>query len=79
MQNNERIQQTDFHRVTTWAHTAEICQKYLAKGSAVFLEGKIRNRSYVNQNGEKKYISEIIAHNINILTWPKETNSLKEG
>lgn len=71
MLNNEKIEETDFHRVVAWEHLAIICQKHLAKGSGVFLEGKLKNRTYTTDKGEKRFSTEVIAYNINILTWPE--------
>lgn len=62
---------TDFHRIIAWNKLGEICGEYLKKGSGVYLEGKLRNRSYETKEGEKKYMTEIVADDINILTWKK--------
>jgi single-strand DNA-binding protein len=62
---------TDFHRIIAWNKLGEICGEYLKKGSGVYLEGKLRNRSYETKEGEKKYLTEIVADDINILTWKK--------
>lgn len=70
--NGEKQGKTDFHRVVAWRKLGELCGEYLKKGSSVYLEGEIRNRSYDTDNGEKKYITEIIAKDVNILTWKKD-------
>jgi single-strand DNA-binding protein len=54
---------TDWHNVTLWGNIAEIAGKYLKKGSKIYLEGKIKTRSY-ESNGVKKYITEIIGDNL---------------
>jgi single-strand DNA-binding protein len=66
---------TDFHRVVAWRRLGEICGEYLKKGSSIYLEGELKNRSYENKEGEKKYYTEIVAKDVNILTWKKN----KEG
>ena len=59
---------TDYHRVVSWGKLAEICGKYLGKGQGVYVEGTILNRVY-EKNGERKYITEIRAEEVNMLTW----------
>ncbi len=61
--------QTDFFNIVVWGKSAENCAQYLAKGRLVAVKGSIENRSYENQNGEKKYITEIIAENVQFLEW----------
>jgi len=70
--NQEKTEHTDFHRIVTWQHLAEICHKYLQKGSRIFIEGKLKNRSYLDKEGKKKFLTEVIAHDMNILTWPEQ-------
>ena len=62
---------TDYHRIIAWNKLGEICGEYLKKGSSIYLEGQLRNRSYETKDGEKKYLTEIVARDINILTWKK--------
>lgn len=51
---------TQWHTVIVWRSLAELAKKYLKKGSLIYLEGKVRNRSYLDKKGAKKYVSEII-------------------
>ncbi len=62
-----RQEQTEWHNIVIWGTLAEIAQKYLRKGMAVYVEGKIRNRSYDDKDGNKKYITEIRAENFQML------------
>jgi single-strand DNA-binding protein len=62
---------TDYHRVVTWGKLAEICAKYLTKGQGVYVEGVLLNRAY-EKEGERKYITEIRADEVNMLTWKKK-------
>ena len=62
-----RQETTEWHNVTAWQKLAEICGQYLAKGSKVMIEGKIQTRSYDDRDGNKKYITEIIASNMEML------------
>lgn len=79
-QDGERKKVTDFHRIIIWGKLAEVAKKYLTKGSAIYVEGKIVNRTYDNKTGEKRYITEIVADELNIISWKKgsslELNSL---
>src|SRR5271163_2471654 len=64
--SNTRQERTDWHTVTVWGKRAEALSKILAKGSQIFVEGRIQTRSY-EKNGEKRYATDIVANNI-ILT-----------
>ena len=57
---------TDWHRVVAWGKLAEIMGQYLKKGSLVYVEGKIKTRSY-EQDGTKKYITEVNVHGMEML------------
>jgi len=59
--NGEKQENTQWHRVVAWGKTAEIAEKYLKKGSRIAIEGRLNNRSYDDTNGEKKYITEVVA------------------
>ncbi len=61
-----RVDQTEWHNIVMWRGLAEICEKYLHKGDQVFIEGKIRTRSY-EVDGVKKYITEIFTENMTML------------
>ncbi|MEO8381002.1 MAG: single-stranded DNA-binding protein [Acidobacteriota bacterium] len=62
---------TDYHRVVCWGNLGEICATYLAKGQGVYVEGTILNRAY-EKDGERKYVTEIRADEVNMLTWKKK-------
>lgn len=52
-------ERTEWHRLVFWGKTAEIAHQYLQKGSQIYVEGKIRTRSYDDQSGQKRYVTEI--------------------
>lgn len=58
---------TEWHNVVVWRSLAEVVGKYLKKGSAIYLEGKIKTRNYEDKEGMKKYVTEIIAENLIML------------
>ena len=61
------VQHTEWHNIVMWRGLAEIAEQYLRKGSQVYLEGKIRTRSYDGKDGTKKYITEVQADNLVLL------------
>ena len=64
--DGNKKENTEWHNIVAWKATAEIAEKFVQKGSQVFLEGKIRTRSW-DKDGEKRYITEIIAEKIELL------------
>ena len=63
----EQQETTTWHNIVTWRQLAEICGKYLEKGKQVYIEGKIQARSYDDRDGNKKYITEIVANEMQML------------
>ncbi|GAA6766193.1 single-stranded DNA-binding protein [Flavobacterium sp. CGRL1] len=63
----EKVEQTEWHRVTAWGKTAEIIEKFVVKGKEVAIDGKLTHRSYDDKNGEKKYITEVVVNEILLL------------
>jgi single-strand DNA-binding protein len=61
--NNTRQERTEWHQITVWGKRGEALSKFLAKGSSIFVEGRIQTSSY-EKDGEKRYRTEIIANNI---------------
>ncbi len=65
--DGKMIDNTDWHRIIAWRKLAEICGQYLRKGSLVYFEGKLKTRSYEDRDGVKKYVTEIVADNMQML------------
>lgn len=61
--------EADFFNIVVWGRTAENCANYLAKGRLVGLEGRLQSRSYETQTGEKRYVTEVVADNVEFLEW----------
>lgn len=57
--NGEKVTTTEWHNIVLWRGLAEVAEKYVVKGRQLYIEGRIRTRSYDDQNGVKKYITEI--------------------
>lgn len=69
LQNGTEVpERTEWHNIIFWRGMAETVEKYVHKGDKLFVEGKIRSRSYDDQNGVKRYITEIFADNMEMLT-----------
>lgn len=58
---------TEWHRIVTFGKLAEICGEYLSKGKQVYIEGKIQTRSWDDKDGNKKYMTEIVANTMQML------------
>ena len=65
--NQQGVRETDFLPIVCWRQTAELCARYLSKGRKVAVEGSIQTRSYDAQDGTKRYVTEIIADNVEFL------------
>ena len=64
-QNGER--ETDFINIVVWRKQAENCKNYLNQGSQVAIDGRIQTRNYEDQNGQKRYVTEVVADNVQFL------------
>lgn len=64
---NDRVEETEWHRVTVWGQQGEHCERYLSKGRQVYVEGRLRTSSYEDKDGTKKYSTEIIADTVQFL------------
>ena len=63
---DEWKENTEWHNIVCWRNTAEIAEKYIKKGTQLYLEGKLRTRSW-EKDGEKRYVTEIVADSIQFL------------
>lgn len=55
----EKVTETQWHKLTAWGKTADLCENYLSKGSHVAIEGKLVHRDYLDNNGIKRYVTEV--------------------
>ncbi len=60
----EKVEETEWHNVIAWNKTADLVESYLEKGREVALEGKLTSRSWDDENGNKRYITEVVCHEI---------------
>ena len=77
--NGEQQERTEWHNIVAWRNLAEICGKYLHKGRQVYIEGRIQNRSYDDRDGNKRYITEIVADQMQMLGRPGDEGGQGRG
>src|SRR5690606_22260143 len=65
--DGQRVEKTEWHNIVMWRGLAEVAEKYLKKGNPVFIEGKLQTRSWDDQSGQKRYMTEIVADNMVML------------
>lgn len=70
---------TEWHNIVLYKGLAKIAERYIHKGDKLFIEGKIRNRSYDDNKGIKRYITEIVADNLEMLSPKQPVGSLGDG
>ena len=68
-------ERTEWHNIVLWRGLAETAEKYVHKGDKLYIEGKIRSRSYDDQNGVKRYVVEIFGDNMEMLT-PRSSSKI---
>jgi single-strand DNA-binding protein len=65
--SGEKVTNTDWHNIVLWRGLAEVASKYVKKGSQIYIEGRIKSRSYDDKDGNKKYITEIVGDTMQLL------------
>jgi single-strand DNA-binding protein len=63
----QQQERTDWHNIVAFGRQAEVCNEYLKKGSQVYVEGRIQTRSWEDKDGNKKYMTEIVAQSVRML------------
>ncbi len=76
---NEKVTQTEWHTIVLRNKLGEVADKYLKKGDKVFIEGKLKTRSWEDQSGERKYATEIQADNMTMLGGRNEPQQVSNG
>ncbi len=77
--NNELRENTEWHNIVTWRGNADVCEKYVRKGTQLYIEGRIRTRSWEDQTGNKRYTTEIIADTIQLLGKKSDNPGAQQG
>ncbi|NLO32270.1 MAG: single-stranded DNA-binding protein [Candidatus Hydrogenedentes bacterium] len=70
-------ERTEWHNIVCWRGLAQIAERFVKKGTLLYVEGKIRSRSYDDQNGIKRYITEIVADNLELLSRKQTTDGVE--
>ena len=65
--NGEQRENTEWHNIVVWRNQADVVEKFVRKGSQIYVEGKLRTRSWTDQTGNKRYTTEIVADTIQLL------------
>ncbi|TVR74577.1 MAG: single-stranded DNA-binding protein [Marinilabiliales bacterium] len=65
--NGEKVTQTEWHRIVLWRGLAEVAEKYVKKGELLYIEGRLRTRSWDDKDGNKKYTTEVFADAMKML------------
>ena len=65
--DGQKQERTEWHRIVVWGKLAEVCGKYLAKGRQVYVEGRLQTRQWEDQQGNKRYTTEIVANTVQFL------------
>lgn len=73
--SGQKVSQTEWHNIVVWRGQAEVIEKYVKKGDRLYIEGKIKSRDYTDKEGVKKYITEIVVDNFQMLGSPNRGNN----
>ena len=78
-QDGAKIVETQWHNVKLWGNLAEVAERYIKKGQLLYIEGKVVYSSYDDKDGNKRYITEIIGYNVQMLGKKTEANEPADG
>ena len=70
--NGVKVEQTDWHQIIMWRSLADIAVKLLKKGKLIFVEGKLKTRSYEDKDGIQRYTTEVVAETFTVLGRPSD-------
>ena len=77
--SGNRTERTEWHNIVCWRRLAEFAEKYIQKGTQVFIEGRITTRDYTDQTGQKRYRTEIVADNIQLTGRRQDNPNAPQG
>lgn len=75
--SGQRVEQTEWHNIVVWRGLAESAEKHLKKGMTIYIEGKLRTRSWDDKEGHKRYMTEIVGDTFTILS--KKESTIQPG
>lgn len=80
MSNGTQVpDRTEWHTIVVWRGLAEVAEKYVRKGARLYIEGKIKSRTYEDKMGNRRYITEIYAEDMQILTRPQNQDGQQQN
>ncbi len=77
--NGETRENTEWHNIVAWRNTADVVERFVRKGTQVYIEGRIRTRSWDDQSGNKRYTTEIMADNLQLLGRKSDNPATQTG
>ena len=77
--NGELRENTEWHNIVAWRNTADVVEKFVKKGTQLYIEGRLRTRSSDDQSGNKKYTTEVIADNLQLLGKKPDNPAVQQG
>ena len=77
--NGDKQEKVEWHQIVAWSKLGEICGKYLKKGRSVYIEGRLQTRTWEDQQGNKRYTTEVVAQVMQMLGRPGETADAGES
>ena len=77
--NGNLQEHTEWHSIVVWRNTADVVEKYVKKGTQVYIEGRLRTRAWDDQNGNKRYVTEIVADTLQLLGRSPEGQGQQQG
>ena len=77
--DGEKVTQTEWHDIVLWRGLAEVAEKYLKKGSSVYIEGKLRTNKWVDKDENTRYKTEVLADKLTMLGRPQNQEQSSES
>ena len=77
--NGELRENTEWHNIVAWRNSADVAEKYIRKGTQVYIEGKLRTRSWTDQTGNKRYTTEVTVDNLQLLGRKSDNPGANDG
>ena len=77
--NGELRENTEWHNIVAWRNSADVAEKYIRKGTQLYIEGRLRTRSWEDQQGQKHYTTEIVVDNLQLLGKKADNPAVANG
>jgi len=77
--DGERRDETEWFTIVAWQRLAELCNQFLSKGRRAYIDGRLRSRSWEGQDGQTRFVNEIVANQVLFLDRPSEAYGSQEG